>query len=65
MPYGKRAGSHRTLLEARHLRDKLDGDETELTDRLEQLLLETIEMHRSDVPVGPSPAESTLRSSPR
>ncbi|MGI6497096.1 MAG: asparagine synthase (glutamine-hydrolyzing) [Kiritimatiellia bacterium] len=34
-------------------RDKLDGDETELTDRLEQLLLETIEMHLlSDVPVG-------------
>lgn len=34
-------------------RNKLQGDETELTDELEKLLLETVEMHLlSDVPVG-------------
>lgn len=34
-------------------KNKLDGDEKELTDELEKLLLETIEMHLlSDVPVG-------------
>ena len=34
-------------------RDKLQGDEKELTDALEKLLLETVEMHLlSDVPVG-------------
>ena len=34
-------------------RDKIEGSETELTDRLEKLLLETVEMHLlSDVPVG-------------
>ena len=34
-------------------RDKIDGSETELTDQLEKLLLETVEMHLlSDVPVG-------------
>ncbi len=34
-------------------KDKLQGDEKELTDSLEKLLLETIEMHLlSDVPVG-------------
>ena len=34
-------------------RDKIEGSEEELTDRLEKLLLETVEMHLlSDVPVG-------------